>query len=254
LAGEALAAWQDIAGCSMVYLVDLSQTESDANHAHSDHLNTSPVLGTLPTDLLLCHSISEMIPLIFRMYSIESSLYKNVNYFLRCFPMVIVGKFMNELKGILRYIYLLQSSIECCAHHQPVSEGVVVYRGIQSQGTQLATLYESMVGEVIVWPGFTSTSTNRDLVISRFLKDENSLLFEIALHTGAVAADIQDYSAYRSESEILIAASSGFMVDEVDWIDVQSRSRTVKIAHVRLSYCMSWYDFNIDDLPAPVFV
>jgi hypothetical protein len=111
-------------------------------------------------------------------------------------------------------------------------------------------LYESMIGEMIVWPGFTSTSTKRDLVISKFIRGEDSLLFEISLHPGDVAVAISDYSDYPMESEILIAASSGFMVEEVEWIEI----RGSKIGQVRLSYCMSWYDFNIDDRPAPILV
>jgi hypothetical protein len=58
----------------------------------------------------------------------------------------------------------------------------------------LLPLYESRIGEVIVWPGFTSTSTNRNLVISRFAKGEKGLLFEIHLHTGDVSVAIRQYS------------------------------------------------------------
>jgi hypothetical protein len=74
-----------------------------------DQLNP---LSSLASDLLLCTSIAEMIPLIFRMYTLESRLYKNMNTFLRCFPLRLVSKFMKEFRGLLRYLYLLQSSIE----------------------------------------------------------------------------------------------------------------------------------------------
>jgi hypothetical protein len=36
---------------------------------------------------------------------------------------------------------------------------MTVYRGISQHGRKLAPLYESMIGEVIILPGFTSTST-----------------------------------------------------------------------------------------------
>jgi hypothetical protein len=159
----------------------------------------------------------------------------------------MVGKFMRELDGILRYIYLLQSSIEYCSHFQPVSVDMIVYRGIEQQGKLFVPLYESMINRVIVWPSFTSTSTDRNVVISRLSTGEDSLLFEISLHPGDVAAEICDYSEHEYESEILIAASSGFRVDGIEWIDI----RGSKIAQVRLSYCISWYDFDIDDSPAP---
>jgi hypothetical protein len=85
-----LLIWQEIARFSFEYLIDLSQSQLHA-------------LRSLPTDLLSCESISDMIGLIFRMYTIECSLYQNVNHFLRCFPVKIVGKFLTELKGILHY-------------------------------------------------------------------------------------------------------------------------------------------------------
>jgi hypothetical protein len=233
-------AWKNLVPFAIDYLISSSQDASTPISARS-----------LPTDLLSCDTISGMIPQIFKMYSIECSLYKNVNHFLRSFPVLLVGKFMKELSELLHYIYLLQSSIEYCSHNQPLSSDMIVYRGIRHHGRMLAPLYESMVGEVIIWPGFTSTSTNRDLVISKFITGEDSVLFEISLHPGDVATSIRDYSAHKNESEILIAATSGFTVNEVEEIVIDSQ---VRIPQVKLSYCMSWYDFDIDDPPAPVLV
>jgi TPR repeat protein len=241
-------AWQNLAHFAMDYLVSLSQAESTPVSTQSDQ---DLIFGSLATDLLSCNTISEMIPVIFKMYSINCSLYKNLNHFLRSFPVVLVGQFMKELGGLLRYIYLLQSSIEYCSHIQPLSSDMIVYRGIQQHGRMLAPLYESMIGEVIIWRGFTSTSTNRDFVLSRFIEGEDSMLFEILLHPGDVATSICDYCEHEDESDILIAASSGFMVDEVEEISIDCQK---KIPQVKLSYCMSWYDFNIDDPPAPVLV
>jgi hypothetical protein len=157
---------------------------------------------------------------------------------------------MKEVGGILRYIDLLQSFIEYSSYMKPLVSNTKVYRGIQQHGKQLVPLYKSMIGEVIVWPGFTSTSPVQNFVISRFIEGSDSLLFEIKLHPGDIAAEIAEYSVFQEESEILIAASSGFKVKSVDWIDISG----MKIAQVRLSYCMSWYDFNIDDPPVPILV
>jgi hypothetical protein len=187
------------------------------------------------------------------MYTIESSLFKNVNHFLRRFPIEIVDKFMSEVGGIVRYIYLLQSSIECYSQSHPLESDIIAYRGISSKGTQFAPLYESMIDEVIVWSGFTSTSTDRDCVIQSFIKNENSILFKITLHAGDSAALISEYSEYRFESEILIAASSGFKVENVEYIDCESNeSNSFRIPFVSLSYCLSWYDFDIDKHPSIV--
>jgi hypothetical protein len=245
-------AWQNIARFSIEYLLDVSQSESIQTppSVQSGSLDQSLVLGSLPMDLLSSNSILEMIPLIFQMYSVESSLYKNVNYFLRCFPIRLIDKFMKEVGGILRYIYLLQSSIECYSHKEPLSSNLCVYRGIPNRGKILMPLYESMIDEVIIWPGFTSTSLDRDKVIDDFINGEDSLLFEILLHPGDVAVRIDTFSVHPDEKEILIAASSGFSVEDVTWVDIKG----LKIGNVRLSYCLSWYDFNIDDPPVPVLV
>jgi hypothetical protein len=81
------------------------------------------------------------------------------------------------------------------------------------------------------------------LVISRFIHGQDSLLFEISLHPGDVALAISEYSDHKNESEILIAASSGFMIDEIEWIGIHLNSgsgfRELKIAQVRLSYFIS---------------
>jgi hypothetical protein len=217
-----------------------------------------PALCSLPIDLFSCESIPKMAELIFKMYSIQCSLYQNVNHFLRCFPVKMSSTVMKELKGSLSYGDLLQSSIECYSHIRPLPSDMIVYRGIQQHGKGLAQLYESMIGEVIVWPGFTSTSTNGSLVTSRFINGEDSLLFEISLHPGDAAVEMSEYSEHPFEDEILIAASSGFRVDDVEWIDIRRESgsgfREFKIAQERLSYLISWYDLNIDELPAPVLV
>jgi hypothetical protein len=184
-------AWQAAAHSSLVYLVNLSQAESH-------------VLRTLPTDLLLCSSISEMTQFLFQMYTVESLLYKNVNHFLRYFPISMVSKFMGELKGLVNYLDLLQSSIAFRSRDRPLREVLVVYQRIES-----IQLYESIVGSVVIWRGFTSTSTDRDYARNHFITDENAFLFEIELHPGGMAIRIEEYSDSRSEREVLIAASPG---------------------------------------------
>jgi hypothetical protein len=128
-------AWQAAARSSFGYLVNLSQAESQ-------------VLGTLPTDLLRCSSISEITQFLFQMYTVESLLYKNVNHFLRCFPISMVSKFMGELRVLVNYLYLLQSSIAFRSRSRPLRENLVVYQGIE-QSYEFVQLYESMVGNVV---------------------------------------------------------------------------------------------------------
>jgi hypothetical protein len=240
-----LLIWQEVARFSFEYLIDLSHTQGNK-------------LESLPSDLLSCESIFDMIGQIFRMYTIECSLYKNINHFLRCFPITIVNKFMNELKGLLHYIYLLQSSLEYCSYYHPLSNDIIVYRGFPSGGGRFAPLYESMIDEVIVWSGFTSTSTNRAYVIHHFIENEDSILFEIALYIGNVAIYMRNYSVFPSESEILIAASTGFRIDGVEYLDIEVQGsdclRIVQIPVVKMSYFLSWFDFDIDECPPTVLV
>jgi hypothetical protein len=238
-------AWQGAARSSLVYLVNLSQAESH-------------VLRTSPTDLLLCSSISEMTRFLFQMYTVESLLYKNVNHFLHCFPISMVSKFTGELNGLVNYLYLLQSSIAFHSRDRPLRENLVVYRGVE-QSYAFVQLYESIVGDVVVWPGFTSTSTDRDSVLNRFITDENSILFEIALHPGDVAVRIDEYSDFRSEREVLIAASTGFKILSVTYADVSVQPDggdpiSLRIPLVRLSYFLHWYDFDLDQRPSPILV
>jgi hypothetical protein len=67
----------------------------------------------------------------------------------------------------------------------------------------LLPVYQSKIGAVIVFPGFTRTSADRDFVISRFITGEDNLLFEISVFPGDGAAAIHDYrSGSRSKSHI----------------------------------------------------
>jgi hypothetical protein len=187
-----------------------------------------------------------------------------VNHFLRCFPIELVCKFEKELGGILHFIYLLQSSIEYRSLNEPLSETVPVYRGMLSNGPELVGLYESMIGEVIVWRSFTSTSRNRELVIRRFIQKDDEgdcsdgILFEIELHRGDVAADVARDSDFGYESEILIAACSGFRVVNVACVTISNavsgRLNQFEIPRVRLCYVVSWHAFDIDHRPRMVTV
>jgi hypothetical protein len=242
---DCFAAWREIAGSSLSYLVDVSQAQSHA-------------LRSSPSDLLSCDSICAMTKVIFRMYTIESSLFKNVNHFLRYFPISMVSKFMRELGGILSYIYLLQSSIEYHAHKAPIRENLVVYRGI-GDAADLVLLYQSMIEDVVVWPGFTSTSTDRNYVLDHFITDDHCMLFEIELHPGDIAVNVAKDSEHELEKEFLIAASTGFKVLSVDDTDISIQGEdgglsSFRFPIVRVSYFLHWHDFDLDQRPLPVLV
>jgi TPR repeat protein len=229
-AGLRFSAWQKISGDAFPYFVDLAD----------------------------CDSISSMIGVVFQMYANDSSLCENVNHFLHCFPISMVCRFMDELKHILSYIYLLQSSIECGSHETPIRENLVVYRGIRG-ATDLGMLYESTIDDVIIWPEFTSTFTDRDYVLNSCITDEDCILFEIELHPGDVAVLIEQRAEHQSGNEVLIVASTGFKVVSVDdtELSIQGEDGTSKLFHhpiVQLSYFLHWYDFDLDQRPPLVCV
>jgi hypothetical protein len=39
-------------------------------------------------------------------------------------------------------------------------------------------------------------------------------------------------------------------METAEWFEIGG----MNIPQVRLSYCMSWYDFNIDDRPEPILI
>jgi hypothetical protein len=95
-------------------------------------------------------------------------------------------------------------------------------------------------------------------VIDDFIEDDDSILFEILLHPGDAAAEMWKDSYFESESDILIAASSGFMVESVEMTDiskeVEGNVTQLTIPLVKLSYYMSWYDFDIDERPPTILL
>jgi prephenate dehydrogenase len=115
-----------------------------------------------------------------------------------------------------------------------------------------------MIGEVIVWSGFTSASLKRESMITDFITSKDSILFEILLHPGNTAAHVWDHSMFTSESEILIAASSVFMVESVESIDIAmemiDNMTQLMIPLVKLIYWMSWPGFDIDERLATILL
>jgi hypothetical protein len=81
-------------------------------------------------------------------------------------------------------------------------------------------------------------------VIEHFIAEDESILFEILLHPGDVA--------------VLVAASSGFIVESVELVNVKIETtngvKALKIPQVKLSYLISWSDFDIDERPQRILV
>jgi hypothetical protein len=111
----------------------------------------------------------------------------------------LVCKFLRELKDILHSIYVLQSSIELYSHLHSLTKLVVRCGVIGSGGAKLITLYYSMTGEVIAWSSFTNMSTSRAVMIERFIKDEDSISFNVLLHRRDIPVWLHCYSEFADE-------------------------------------------------------
>jgi hypothetical protein len=87
-----------------------------------------------------------------------------------------------------------------------------------------------------------------------FVKSSEGILCEITLHPGAVATNISGYSVHPEESEVLIAAMSGFVVESVDYgsdrdedaTEGQHKTLDSRIPKVKLHSWLSWVDFDME--------
>jgi hypothetical protein len=98
--------------------------------------------------------------------------------------------------------------------------------------------------------------------MATFVKSSEGILFEITLHPGAVATKISGYSVHPEESEVLIDAMSGFVVESVNYGSDRHEDTTAgqhntiesRIPRVKLRYWLSWVDFDMDSQPVNLMI
>jgi hypothetical protein len=139
----------------------------------------------------------------------------------------LLAPFISDCYGPLAWIYLLQAAIEFDAGERP--QPGVVYRGIVDGDAELAGLYCSAIGEVVVWPAFASASRERPRVLRDCATHPEAILFEITLGHGAIAAEV-------ANSEVLIAADSAFRI--VDLYEEEIGDSRVKV--VKMEWVDDW--------------
>jgi hypothetical protein len=162
---------------------------------------------------------------------IEGSPFIEMNWLLRRFPIKLIVHCLRHFQGLLSCVTLLQAMIE---YRAITRDPCIVYRGFREGGNGLVGLYASLVGEIIIWRGFTTASKDRDFVMKEFACGRDGILFEIALGPNSIAADGEG-------DDVIIAAESGFKICD---FDTESG-----IPIVKLEWVSAWSDADLEFNP-----
>jgi hypothetical protein len=175
--------------------------------------------------------------------AVDSPVFTKVNEALRRLPIDIVWRAVGQFTGFLSYVCLIQGAIELFAE----AVEAPVFCGLPARGSDIAALYCSAVGQVVVWPAFTSASREAARVISDFVRGGDGILFEITLGAHKIAAPVGNLRKGQDTSEVLIAAASLFRVDAVEAFDSGDGEHACPV--VRLTCVGEWSELQIERNP-----
>jgi hypothetical protein len=164
------------------------------------------------------------------MYRIELSLRRNVNHFWQYFLIQVLAKDMKELREVLNSSFLFQSAINHSSHSQSFCESHVVYPCFPWKDSGFLGLSKPMIDEVVASHG-----------VQHFVRGSEDILFEINLHSSAIASEIQGYSKCPDESEVLAAELLQFVVIAVESAD----STEFTMPEMKLKCFVSGFAFDI---------
>jgi hypothetical protein len=190
-------------------------------------------------------SVSDIVREFVRSLFLSSSAFASANSVLERLPMASVARFESEFRGLLSYTTMLQAAVEVLVDNCACSE-TVVYRALSEDGFDRPL--ESVVGEVIAWPGFIiGVRTINEAVEAAGSPGSIVLVLRIVVTQDAVAAEIGRFSENEGVWQILIAAESLFRVDSVGKVNISQRT----VPEVRLLYAGKWSDRDLDlDFPS----
>jgi len=126
----------------------------------------------------------------------EKSVYKELNN-------ALAMRDSNRLEKWKPYLFYLIRGLS-----KLPSESCTVYRGLDVQLTQKTERYH--VGNTVIWPAFTSTSTSSS-ILSSFANTKGTW----ASMDIVEGKDISKLSIYPQESELLLLPNSEFRVEEI---------------------------------------
>ncbi|CAJ1385100.1 unnamed protein product [Effrenium voratum] len=146
----------------------------------------------------------------------------------RCNPFLRECK-EGQCRPFAPYLHALQNFVRRRSLHASNLGAQVVYRGCS---IPLASAAEYVVGQSVIWPAFTSTSTSRQ-VAQQFAaatasSGSETFLFEITIPH---ACPVNDISVFPGEAEILLPAFSVMKV-----VGMHAFSRGMRMRLVELRY------------------
>lgn len=132
---------------------------------------------------------------------------------------------INEANAVL-------DNIDNAISRERINEDIVLYRGVGSGAEAESRGIKGKIelGSVIEDPGYSSTSTNRDVAIKNYTLKPGATMLEIEAPKGTNAARIVDDGS--GENELLLPRKSRFSVIDVRNEDIEGRQ--IRIARVRL--------------------
>ena len=162
-----------------------------------------------------------------RAYTLESDFYKTLNFDL------MKSKMNNNYKTFIKILY---NGIDCKSFSS--FTGKVLYRGSRINKSEIEKILEyknkNKLNNIVVFSkAFLSFSEDESKAKQFLGKSENKfigILFELQNYDNSKQesnADIQKYSAYKNEKEILFFPGSSFIIKDISYIDNNERVKII---------------------------
>ena len=150
--------------------------------------------GTAQSSTTDCHGLSVDEIAAINLYT-QEAVYPTLNEYLR-------AQNRKQLKPFFPYLALLLTALM----KLPSVPKCTVWRGVK--GVDLRSLH--LTGDTITWYSFSSCTTDGDVASSFLGTSGPRTLFAVTVENGK---DIQMYSSYEGEKEILVVAGTPLVVD-----------------------------------------
>ena len=150
--------------------------------------------------------------MILKIYTEEGFLYRRVNKILR-------DKNYNEFTQIKYYYFALIYSLQNVEPNPETHKSL--YRGLKLKADQ-AILYNTLIkGQILMFNEFLSTTFDEAIALKYARTGPGSLIFDIEIPMDTKIAQIDRYSRFQYEKEVLFASGANLVFNEsIDENDV----------------------------------